>query len=255
MKKLISVAFFLPLATYLILSLVLQNSTFPTKLQTGYTNEKLQKVNFFLEGGEKINALYNKKENTKDVILYFHGNVGRLPYIIDYLADSEYSFIAPSYSGYNGSSGSPSVTNVYEVAIKIMPVLQEIFGKEINLHIFAHSLGSQPAVYFASQFNGFAKTLVVVGGFDSVYSLCKVRLKVFSPACIVAKNSFNAIKNTPFLKLKLFIFHHVNDSVIPISLGRKLFENLQANQKDFISFEEGNHGYFDIESMIQKSIR
>ena len=90
------------------LSRVFENSNQFTVSLEGIKTEKA-----LLKTGEQIQIAYNDAGGDL-VFLYFHGNRGRLQYIIDFLKDK--SFISPAFPGYAGSGGSPSVENVYQAA-------------------------------------------------------------------------------------------------------------------------------------------
>ena len=96
------------IAVITIIRMTVNQTAFPVKYQSSLDYSKLVRTSYQLDSGEIIDVVYNKMESRENVILYFHGNAGRLQYIIDHL-NLNHSFVAPSYPGYQGSSGKASV--------------------------------------------------------------------------------------------------------------------------------------------------
>jgi dienelactone hydrolase len=199
-----------------------------------------------LSTGEEIEILFSKK-NDGLVFVYFHGNVGRLEYIVDFLKQN-YSFVSVSYAGYKGSSGKPSVKNIYEAVEKTKEFVREEFPKR-RIFVMGHSLGSQTAMRY-SIIEENTKVLAIINGFDSIYNLCKDRLQKLSLACIIAKSSFDAVKDFNSSKggnFEFLVFHNPKDVVIPFERGLKLFENIKKDNKNFVTLKQGDHGFFNMQ--------
>ncbi len=145
------------------LEFVLHSSTFPTYAQRNPEYNNIKSDFYYLDKkkSKKIGVLFNKKKDSKDVFIYFHGNAGRLPYIINYL-NKNHSFISPALIGYNNSSKArPSVKNSYLATKKLIDFLDKHFSEEnLNFHIIGHSLGSQTAMYFVSKYQKKNKVII-----------------------------------------------------------------------------------------------
>ena len=236
---------------YVFLNQLLFNSTFPLKEQQDFTVQNASNTKISLSGGEELDVLYDKKDDDL-VFLYFHGNTGRIHYIVDFLAKN-YSFVAPAYAGYQGSSGKPSVDNVYEMAEKMEEFIKQNFPNR-KVYVFGHSLGSQPAFYFG-QIGENIETLAFIGGFDSIFKMCQERMRHLKVFCVVALPSFD---NARFLNKELpftFIdFHNPNDAVVPLRRSIRFYDRVKAKEKFFIPLTEGDHANFNMKLITEDMI-
>lgn len=236
------IAFFI-MTVYVILEIVLYKTTFNYNNQEVINYTDVEREFVTLNTGEQVDMAFAKKED-KVVFVYFHGNVGRLDFIIDFLKHN-YSFVSPAYPGYAKSSGKPSVKNIYETVEKTKQFVRKNFPDK-KIYVLGHSLGSQSAFYYGT-LEDKIKTLSIVEGFDSIYEMCKGRLKLFSFLCFMAKDSFNAKKLARKTKLPFtFIsFHSPEDKTVPFTRGLNLYNKVNAKKKIFFNLQEGEHGYFD----------
>jgi len=226
---------------------IIYNITFPYKLHFNINREQFKEFSYQIKTQENINVIYSNK-NSKDLILYMLGNMGRLQYILDYFKDHNISFISPAYPGYQGSSGKPSVQNIYETSSSILAEIEKLFGTNINIHVIGHSLGSQAAFYLAHKYAPKIKTISIIAGFDSIKNLCKDTLKLLGLICELEDNNFNNLKlSQKKLDTIFYSFHKKDDKIISYKRGKNLFNNVKANEKYFIELTNGDHAFFDLD--------
>jgi pimeloyl-ACP methyl ester carboxylesterase len=245
MKRFLIILSVLLLFVYFGLKIILYRTTFENRNQVADNYPNLTRQDIKLKTGEVVDVVFSKKDDDI-VFVYFHGNIGRLPYIVNFL-QSKYSLVAPSYPGYSLSTGKPEKENVYETVEKTRDFVRENFPDR-KIYAIGHSLGSQSAIYYGT-IEPKIDTLAIVAGFDSVISLCKERLKQFAFACFVANDSFNAglqAKQSQF-PFNFISFHNPYDKVIPLDRGLALYEDVNAKDKTFFKLTTGDHGNFDIE--------
>lgn len=65
--------------------------------------------------GKKIGIQFYPKSGSENVIIYFHGNYGRLQRVLEPLTEFA-NVVSPSLQGYAESEGTPNYYNVFEVA-------------------------------------------------------------------------------------------------------------------------------------------
>lgn len=237
---------------YTTLEKVFYNLSFPISSQdkVNYTNLDTAKIG--LKNSEEIDVIFSKKKDDL-VFLYFHGNAGRTRSVIDFLSQN-YSFVSPAYPGYHGSSGKPSVENIYETAEKMRHFISQNFpGRKV--YVFGHSLGSQPAFYYGNIAENI-KTLGIVAGFDGVLDLCRQKAQNGAFICkIFLSNGLDNLKLIDkILPFELISFHNPKDEVIPIERGINFFEHARAEKKLFIRLEKGNHNDFDMKLVTDKML-
>ena len=248
MKKIVFLFVFvwiIAITGYFALSFILYKSTFQYQYQDNISYDGLNNDKFTLSTGEDIEIVFSKKDDN-EVFVYFHGNTGRVPFIIDFLKEN-YSFISPSYAGYGASSGKPSVKNIYEMVEKTKDFVQSHFPDK-KIYVMGHSLGSQPAFYYGT-IDEKTKVLAIVEGFDSVYQMCKERMGVFNFICFIAKGSFSAenlAKNHNLSHTNFISFHSPEDVVVSFNRGISLYNQVRAKKKMFFNFQQGKHGSFNV---------
>lgn len=184
----------------------------------------------------------------KDVktFLYLHGNVGRLPYIIEGL--SRYgNVLSPAYPGYSRSSGTPSTKTINETADLSIKYLSERGIAEKDTVVVGHSLGGAPAVYAAAVYPNLDR-VILVNTFLSMEEMCKARYHVF---CIFSGGIHNSGKMAPKAVATLREFHNPTDIVIPFAQGKELFKLLGSKDKKFYELS-GTHADFPIGKILEE---
>jgi uncharacterized protein len=213
--------------------------------ETGYTQ-------FFLDGekGNKISVhKYESKSvtPTDKVILYTHGNAGRLNYFFPELqkAGTVYS---PTYPGYGESEGNASQEGSYNAALITYDYLVKNGTPEKNITIFGHSLGGSIATYLASQ-RPLAGKLVLVNTFSSIQSMC---WRQYSILCVFAYDLLNSAENAKKVKVPLSQFALKTDKTVPYEEGKKLFTYFTQESKEFIEMTKDTHTYLDWSVILPK---
>jgi hypothetical protein len=203
-----------------------------------------------LSNGEKVELWSFDNPRSQEVILYLHGNSGRIPYYFEFLG-LKYDVMAPAYPGFGFSTGSPNVDNVYETAIASYEFLLDQGYEEDQITIFGHSMGGAPATYLASQ-KPDAKELVLVAAFDSIQSLCWDNYSIF---CVFGEGLFNTAKYAEKVTIPVRQYHLPDDSVIPFEKGQKLYTYFTATEdKSFIELSGQTHSYFDPSEVFDNKI-
>jgi pimeloyl-ACP methyl ester carboxylesterase len=197
---------------------------------------------------QKIDTIWIKNPQASQIVLYLHGNRGRLSHFFPPLS-KKYSVLAPAYPGFHNSEGTPTSDNVYSTALLAYDYLLRQGYQENQIIVFGHSLGGSPAVYTAAQRPSAGK-LVLVNTFNSIYSMC---VSNWGIGCIFAKNILNSAANAPFVYTKVREFHDINDDVVPYSEGTMLFSHFTGTcDKKFITLPKADsHSDFDILAVME----
>ncbi len=194
--------------------------------------------------GQKIEILTISNQNTDQIIVYFHGNWGRLAYVLQ-RASAFGTIVSPAYPGYSQSEGSPNSDNVYETVDLTMKYLLDKGYKQEQIVVIGHSLGGSPAVYAATKYPHLKK-VVVVNTFYSVQAMCQ---KDYSILCIFTGDYLNTSKLAPDTVAKIRHFHTPNDELIPFAQGKALFAKFGSKDKKFFEIG-GTHGEFPVEEVL-----
>lgn len=231
----------------MVLMTVLKNILFRQERSYSRTVNIFHEQHFVRNtSGDSIDLWWMPNASASDVLLYLHGNSGRLPHFFESFC-SQYNVLAPSYPGYGLSEGRPTEENVYETAELAYSWLLSKGYREDQIIIWGHSLGGSPAVYLASK-HPKCKKLIVVNSFSSLKSLCKRRFSFLVTPFI--KDWFNTSKYAKNVEGRVVQFCYKHDKTVPFEECKLLFENYKSTNKDLVEMEGQCHEYFEIEYTV-----
>ena len=190
--------------------------------------------------GERLRAWAIHGPEPRARIVYFHGNGGNLSNwsaTLSAVAQRGYSVLAADYRGYGLSTGRPTERGLYrDVDATIARPWTDAEGK-LPLIYWGRSLGGAMAAYAATvrRPNG----VIIEAGFADARSAVRGS-PVLAVLSLLASYRFPAADfinqaNVPVLQL-----HGDRDSVIPIELGRELFQKI-TGPKQFVVIPGGDH--------------
>src|SRR5215472_16123831 len=190
--------------------------------------------------GKKISALYLPNPQAKFTLLVSHGNaedLGDDRFWLEELQRAGFSVLAYDYEGYGTSEGKPGEQAAYDdenAAYDYLTQTMKITTDRII--IYGRSVGSGPAVHLAARRP--AAGLILQSPFVSAF-------RVLTRVPLLPFDKFPNAKEISNVHCPLLIIHGVNDSVIGLWHGKKLFE--LANQpKHFVAVEGADHNDLDI---------
>ncbi len=178
-------------------------------------------------------------------LLYFHGN-GEVV--------SDYDGIAPLYNriglnllvadyrGYGRSSGKPTFTNLVSDAQKILEAARsELAGRgySSDLWVMGRSLGSISALELAYSSPESLKGVIFESGFVSVANLIK-HLGLPSPGNLEPLE-LDYMGKVRAINIPALVLHGEADSLVPLSQGQELFDNLGSSDKELVVIPGAEH--------------
>ena len=215
---------------------------YPGRLSEDYEFDRGREgEEFFLDtaDGARINGLFFGNVSS-DVILYFHGNAGDLSgwqYVVDDFAPLGYNFLIIDYRGYGKSSGRISEEGFYDDAETAFNyLLRQGFAPE-NIIVYGRSIGSGVAVDLASKKS--VKGLILESPFASLSSLANEKFPLFFPSLFI-RFRFDNVNKINKVHCPVIFLHGSDDTLIPPSHSRKLFEAYRGKKK-MIFVEKGSH--------------
>ncbi len=179
------------------------------------------------------------RDETRPVVVYFHGNGGALNLRAQRfaaLALEGIGVVGVSYRGYGGSTGTPTEDGLiadgvaaYEFAAKrYTPARVALWGE---------SLGTGVAVAVASE--APVAKLVLETPFTSAAEV-GASVYPFLPVRWLMKDQFRSDLRIRNVKAPVLILHGERDSVVPIRFGERLFEMI-LGEKKFMRIKDGEH--------------
>jgi pimeloyl-ACP methyl ester carboxylesterase len=124
---------------------------FPPRYPEGFPSQQIvdrevEDVWLLTGDGVRINAFYRSVPESKQVLLWFHGNAENIGYGLDemqVLAKIGVNIMAVDYRGYGRSEGTPDEPGVYEDADAAYDYLIKLrHFRPQDIIIYGHSLGA-----------------------------------------------------------------------------------------------------------------
>lgn len=210
---------------------IFQAKKLPAEYQFQF-DHKFEEYFISTHDGEKLSALlFRTEQESKGLILYFHGNAKNLQrwgeYAIDFTSLG-YDVFMVDYRGYGKSTGLPSEENLYNDAEVILKWVNANLP-HAQLIIYGRSLGAAVATNLATR--STPDLLILETPFDKLSSA----LYLFS-----SKYSFSNSAMLPNVKCNKVIIHGTDDGVVHFSSALRL-KPLLSNQDHFIVIKGGSH--------------
>lgn len=180
----------------------------------------------------------------ESIVVVYPGNAGSAcdrSYLRSAIEESDYSFLFVEYAGYAGDERKPSRALLFKDVERTVSFLKTRNYQEILL--LSESIGAGLASYHASLLEPDA--MLLIAPFDKLSDIAKSHFP-FSlyPVSILLKFPGENYENSPLLEGytgRLVIIHGSEDAIIPIGLGRALFEKVSAPDKKFVAIEGADH--------------
>ena len=199
-----------------------------------------EEVSLRTEDGVELHAFFLPVRAADRAILFLHGNAGnashRLPNAA-LLAGLGAHVLVPDYRGYGLSSGTPSERGVYADARAALAwLLDERDLAERRIVVFGRSLGGAVAVDLAQQRD--LAGVILESTFSSVSDAADQLLG--PPLGLTLRGRFDSAAKISGVRVPLLFIHGERDNVIPIALGRRLYE-LAPEPKSWTSLANAGH--------------
>ena len=185
----------------------------------------LEDVWFQSGDGTKLFGWYVESAATSAVVLWCHGNAGNIINRLENLRELYrigLSVFIFDYRGYGRSQGSPSEEGLYQDALGAHDYLtrNRMIPPE-RIVLFGRSLGAAVAGELAVQKP--AAGLILESSFPSIAAVAKFHYGGL-PLHWLLGAEFTLIDRLPHLSLPKLVIHGDQDDIIPLELGRQVFE-------------------------------
>jgi alpha-beta hydrolase superfamily lysophospholipase len=196
--------------------------------------------------GERLNAWWAPAAN-KDapVLLYLHGarwdltgSVTRIPR----WNRMGFSVLAIDYRGFGKSiatsSDVPSERSANEDAAAAWTHLATL-APGSKRFIFGHSLGGSMALHLALN-QPDTSGVILEGAFTSIPDMIRETRWGFLPVAALVTQRFDNVERINSVTMPVLVAHGTADSIVPFSMGEKLFAAAKSPKK-FLRAEGGSH--------------
>jgi fermentation-respiration switch protein FrsA (DUF1100 family) len=198
-----------------------------------------EEVTLATPDGERIIVWHVPPRDGKPVHLYFHGNGGALRHRLERFhaltADGS-GLVALSYRGYGGSSGHPTEEGLIADANTAYDYATELYSPS-RIVLWGESLGTGVAVALAAEKP--VSRVILQSPFTSTADIAASRYW-YVPVRLLMKDQFRSDLRIAKVTAPSLVMHGDRDRVVPISLGERLYEMIQA-PKRFVRFPGAGH--------------
>ena len=231
-------------------------------LENNYQNDKPQfnyeEVSIKVDDEITLKSwLVNKDLEKFKTLLIFHGNAGNLSnriYKLNELNKLDLNILLISWRGFSGNKGSPSEKNLYQDARAAVKWLNEKKVKNNQIVLYGESLGTGVAVEIArnSDFN----SVILESPFTSIENSAKIYYP-YLPVKLLLKDRFDSINKIEMIDIPILIMHGEKDDVIPIFMGKELFDKANNPKHSYFTPDDDHMMEFNSELLteIQKFIK
>jgi len=202
-------------------------------------------VNFNTEDGVQLHGWYIPQRESKQVLLFFHGNAGNISHrraSIEIFHRLGVNVLIFDYRGYGQSEGQQSEQGLYKDGAAAWSFLTEEKGfSPDQIIIFGRSLGAAVAARLAADVQ--ARGLILESTLSSARDFAQQVFKVLS-RLVVIRYDFNTAEYVTHVKAPVLVLHSPDDEIMPFKLGEKVFE--AAHQpKQFVQMRgDHNNGFY-----------
>jgi pimeloyl-ACP methyl ester carboxylesterase len=214
----------------------------PEKLKADFLfkyNVPFKEINFDIEPGVRINGLHFFRENSKGIILYFHGNSRSIKGWARYAKDFyryDYNVVLVDYRGFGKSTGKRSEVNMLNDMQQVYTTLVKEHGEK-NMIVYGRSLGSGFAAKIAA--DNHPACLILDAPF---YNFRKViqRFLPFLPIKYVLRYQLRTDRWISKVACPIYIIHGTKDWLIPIGHSISL-QKISPRKITLIRIHGGGH--------------
>jgi fermentation-respiration switch protein FrsA (DUF1100 family) len=189
----------------------------------------VREVELETEDGLRLGAWHWPAESRGELadltIVLFHGNAGHRGHRLEWmraLASTGAGVLQVDYRGYGGNPGTPTEKGLYRDGDAAVRFAREQLGDQAARLVFlGQSLGAGVAVEMAARHG--ADGLILQNAAATLVDLARGAYP-WLPAGLLLRDRFAAIERIPSVRCPLLAIHGQADRIVPIGLGRRLYE-------------------------------
>lgn len=193
------------------------------------------------DDGVRITAWYVPADGAMGTVLFCHGNAGNLSDRLTTLRLLNLlgcNVLALDYRGYGTSEGKPDEQGTYldaEAAWRYL--VQEAGHSPERVVLLGRSLGGAVAVELATRHQPAA--LVVESSFTSLADVGQIHYPLL-PVRPLCRFRYDSARKVPDIACPKLFIHSTDDELIPLEVGRRLYE-AAAEPKQFLETPGGHN--------------
>lgn len=214
---------------------------------------KFEDLFFTTDDGVKIKGWFVPCVGAKRTILFCHGNAGNIGHRVEKLKffnDMGCNVFIIDYRGYGKSNGAPSEAGFYKDAEAAYDHLLSRGIAPDQIIGYGESIGGAVIVDLASKKR--MRGIILDSTFSSVKDMVRVSYG-FVPHWLF-RSRFDSESKIKSITIPKLIIHSVNDEIVPLQLGRKLYD-AASSPKEFLEIYGGhNSNFYESNDILRKKI-
>ena len=198
-----------------------------------------EEINFDVAPGVRINGLHFFRNETKGIILYFHGNSRSIKGWAKYARDFyryNYDVVLVDYRGFGKSTGKRGEEEMLKDMQFVYKTLVAKYGEQ-NLIVYGRSLGSGFAAKLAA--DNHPRYLILDAPYYNFKRVVE-RFLPFLPLQLVLRYHLRTDRWIPKIKCHIYIIHGTKDWLIPIKHSEAL-QKISPRKITLIRIHGGGH--------------
>jgi len=188
----------------------------------------IQEIFFEASDGIMLQAFFVPRPESDRIVLFLHGNAGNASHRLRdaaQLANVGTNVLLLSYRGYGKSDGSPSEEGLYTDGRSALQYIQSQWKFPIERTIIVgRSIGAAVGIEIAQGLP--VAGLVLVAPFSSGRDFA--RAQGLGWIAWLTGEPFNSIEKIQRVSSPILFIHGEEDHIVPIALGRKLFDHARS---------------------------
>lgn len=193
------------------------------------------------EDGITIHGWFAPADSAFATLIISHGNAGNISHripLIRRLQQAGFNVLMYDYRGYGRSQGSPYEGGVYNDGRAAFDYALTLPGADpARIILWGTSLGGAVAVDVATYRK--AAGLILESTFSSARDVAQT-IYPFLPMRFILRSQFNSAEKIRGVHIPLLFIHGTMDGIIPIGLGKKLFQAAHE-PKEFYEIPNADH--------------
>lgn len=205
-----------------------------------FIDPTVQEIFFVSSDGIKLQAFYIPRPESNRVVLFLHGNAGNASHRLGdavQLANLGTNVFLLSYRGYGKSEGEPSEDGLYLDGRSALQYIQLQMEFPLNRTIIlGRSIGAAVAIDMAQDYP--LAGLVLVAPFSSGRDFATAQ--GLGWLAWLTGEPFYSIGKIQQVTTPMLFIHGAQDNIVPMELGRKLFEQ-SPSPKSWKTIPQAGH--------------
>jgi len=208
--------------------------------------EGFEQVTIRSGDGTRLDALYLGGPHGAPSVVFFHGNgsvAARETNRALRLNRAGFSVLLAEYRGYGGSEGTPGEEGLIADGLASFDWLKSRSGTS-PIFAYGHSLGTGVALAVASARP--VDAVALEAPYSSIADVAGYRYP-WVPISMLLRHPFRSDLRIASIEAPILIMHGTEDAVVPIGLGRSLYE--KALDAQWIEYAQAGHRLADTDSV------